>query len=124
MGLSIDWHELSGTGSKMQRVMTARKSIENLFNTLFWDGTMIVAMFLGAVLSFKIMDIPFYYALIFMGFVVSYLIVSFTTGLWVLKPIDRHLENLEGLNTKIYEFVNSVATLKIFNLDQVSYWKG
>ena len=37
LGLSVDWHELTGSGNKMQRLMTARKSLETLNDLYFWD---------------------------------------------------------------------------------------
>lgn len=100
----------------MQRVMAARKGAYDLFENYFWDVSEFVAIFVSMFISVYVMDMPKYFIFPLMLYVTSYLFVSYYTGTWLLKPTNRYYETLEDLSTKVYEFVNSIATVKLFNL--------
>ena len=116
MGMSLSWHELSGSGGKMQRVTNARTGFFELFQSFFWDGTEFLGIFVSVLISVYLMDMPSYFVILIYGYVVSYLWLSYVTGNWLLKPTNKYFKSLEILNSKVYEFVNSIATVKVFNL--------
>ncbi len=116
MGMSLSWHELSGSGGKMQRITQARTGLFELFQSFFWDGTEFMGIFVSVVISVYLMDMPSYFILLLYGYIISYLWVSYVTGNWLLKLTNKYFKTLETLNSKVYEFVNSIATVKVFNL--------
>jgi len=116
MGMSLSWHELSGSGGKMQRITQARSGLFELFQSFFWDGTEFMGIFVSVVISVYLMDMPSYFILLLYGYIISYLWVSYVTGNWLLKLTNTYFKTLEKLNSKVYEFVNSIATVKVFNL--------
>jgi ATP-binding cassette subfamily B protein len=116
MGMSLSWHELSGSGGKMQRITTARSGLFELFQSFFWDGTEFLAIFVSVIIAVYFMDMPIYFIIPIYGYIISYLWVSYITGNWLLKPTNAYFKSLETLNSKVYEFVNSIAMVKVFNL--------
>jgi ABC-type multidrug transport system fused ATPase/permease subunit len=116
MGMSLSWHELSGSGGKMQRVTNGRAGLFELFQSIFWDGSEFIAIFISVVISVYFMDMPLYFVALFYGYIISYLWVSYVTGNWLLKLTNKYFKTLETLTSKVYEFVNSIATVKVFNL--------
>tara|TARA_R110002124_G_scaffold287365_1_gene474266 strand:- start:198532 stop:200373 length:1842 start_codon:yes stop_codon:yes gene_type:complete len=116
MGMSLSWHELSGSGGKMQRITTARAGLFELFQSFFWDGSEFLAIFISVLISVYFMDMPVYFIIPIYGYIISYLWVSYVTGNWLLKPTNAYFKSLETLNSKVYEFVNSIAMVKVFNL--------
>jgi ATP-binding cassette subfamily B protein len=116
MGMSLSWHELSGSGGKMQRITTARSGLFELFQSFFWDGTEFLAIFVSVLIAVYFMDMPIYFIVPIYGYIISYLWVSYITGNWLLKPTNAYFKSLETLNSKVYEFVNSIAMVKVFNL--------
>jgi|TARA_R110002126_G_scaffold13118_1_gene55812 ATP-binding cassette subfamily B protein len=116
MGMSLSWHELSGSGGKMQRITNARSGLFELFQSMFWDGSEFIAIFISVVISVYFMDMPLYFVALFYGYIISYLWVSYVTGNWLIKLTNKYFKTLETLTSKVYEFVNSIATVKVFNL--------
>lgn len=116
MNMSLSWHELSGSGGKMQRVTNARHGLFELFQSFFWDITGFVGIFITVIISVSVMNMPSYFILLIYGFIISYLTLSSISGNWLLKPTNKYFEALEILNSKVYEFVNSIASVKVFNL--------
>ena len=100
----------------MQRIVTARKGLFDLFENYFWDVSDFLAIFVSMFISVYVMDMPNYFIIPLALYVTTYIAASYYTGQWLLKPTNRYYETLENLSTKVYEFVNSIATVKLFNL--------
>ena len=124
MRMPLSWHELSGSGGKMQRIVAARKGLFDLFENYFWDVSDFVAIFVSLFVSVYVMDMPNYFIIPLALYVTTYIAASYYTGKWLLKPTNRYYETLEDLSTKVYEFVNSIATVKLFNLHRFLMTEG
>jgi ATP-binding cassette subfamily B protein len=80
--LPLSWHENQGSGGKLQRVMTARNAIKQLFNMYKWFLVPFLGSIFAITLSVFIMKAPPWFLLLYLGFMVSYCLV----GWIVAKP--------------------------------------
>jgi ABC-type multidrug transport system fused ATPase/permease subunit len=118
LSLPLDWHEMKGSGARMQQISTARKSLIELYYMLFWDILPLIAAILAVIVSITAMRAPAHYYGLFSAYVVVYMTISTMTGKWMYAPQDKLNKSLENVFSKIYEFANGVATVKIFNIQK------
>ncbi len=115
--LSLNWHEAQGSGGKLQRVMTARNSLKQLFDMYKWTVIPFTSSILAISISLLAIEAPLFFLLLFAGFIISFGYV----GWHVAKPLpglyDRHNVLLEKLISGVYEFVGAVRTVKAFHMD-------
>lgn len=114
--LSLNWHESQGSGSKMQRITTARSSLKQLYNIYKWSLVPFVGSVIGIFASVILIDAPFYFLLLYAGFIVTFMAVGVYTARNLPKMHDRHNKMLEKLTARVYEFVGAVRTVKAFNM--------
>ena len=81
--LPLRWHEEQGSGGKLQRVMTARNAIKQLFNMYKWYMVPFTGSLIAIVLSVSIMQAPWWILLLYLGFILSF----GTVGYFVAKPL-------------------------------------
>lgn len=116
LGLSIDWHELSGSGGKLQRVLKARDSMKGLIERYFWTILPYVGLSVSLVASIILLKTPAVFILLFFLYISSYVALILLTMSWLRKGHRRHNETMEAVVGKVYEFLNSVATVKAFTM--------
>jgi ABC-type multidrug transport system fused ATPase/permease subunit len=114
--LPLSWHEEQGSGGKMQRIMTARKSLNGLHQIYKWAIVPFVGIFIGVMISIITVDAPFYYVGIFILFLASYVTIAVKTGSDIPGLHNEHNKLLERLNSGVYEFVAAIRTVKSFNM--------
>jgi ABC-type multidrug transport system fused ATPase/permease subunit len=114
--LPLPWHEAQGSGGKLQRVMTARTSLKQMYNIYKWTAVPFTAGILSIILSIVMIDAPWFFFLLYGGFIVTF----FVTGLYMARKIpeyhNRHNIVLEKLMAGVYEFVSAVRTVKAFHM--------
>lgn len=114
--LPLSWHEAQGSGGKMQRIMTARNAVKQLYNIYKWSVTPFTGTIIGIIASIAMINAPWYFILIYVGFVASFFAVAWLTG----KPLpglhNAHNKLLEKLQSGVYEFVSSVRTVRAFHM--------
>jgi ATP-binding cassette subfamily B protein len=114
--LPLAWHEAQGSGGKLQRAMTARASMKQMYNIYKWTAVPFTAGLLSIVLSVAMLDAPWFFLLLYAGFIATFI----ATGLFMARKIpklhDRHNAVLEKLMSGVYEFVSAVRTVKAFHM--------
>lgn len=114
--LPLTWHELQGSGSKLQRIMQARNSLKQLFMIYKWSVVPFFGSALAIFISIAMMDVPYFFILLYAGFIGSF----FFGAWWTARPIpelhNRHNIILEKLMAGVYEFVSAVRTVKAFHM--------
>lgn len=114
--LPLTWHEAQGSGGKLQRVMTARSSIKQMYNIYKWTAVPFTASVAAIVLSIVMIDAPVGFLGLYAGFIASF----FAVAAIMAKPIpalhNRHNVFLEKLMSGVYEFVSAVRTVKAFDM--------
>lgn len=114
--LPLPWHEAQGSGGKLQRVMTARSSIKQMYNIYKWTAVPFTAGVLSIILSVVMIDAPLFFFLFYVGFIVTFI----AAGLYMARRIpdlhNRHNVLLEKLISGVYEFVSAVRTVKAFHM--------
>ncbi len=116
LGLSIDWHELSGSGGKLQRVLKARESMKNLIEQYFWTILPYIGLSVSLTASILLVETPVVFILFFFLYISSYIGVILLTMVWLKQGHRKHNETMEAVVGKVYEFLNSVATVKAFTM--------
>lgn len=116
--LPESWHEEKASGEKLTRLTTARKSVNELMHTFFWNVTELPGLIVVIVLSMMALGAPYYYVLLYMGFVTSFLVIGFWTGHWLNKRFADENSTLEKVIGGVYEFIVSTSTVRFFNLKQ------
>lgn len=114
--LPLDWHETRGSGGKLQQIMTARKSYFELGRIVRWSIIPVIGSLLGAVISIATLDAPIFFAALYLGFVTSYLWLSWYIGQRIPHLFDKHNERMEKLLSSVYEFVSAIRTVKAFSI--------
>lgn len=122
--LSLNWHEAQGSGGKLQRVMTGRRSYQELTRHIRWDVVPLVGSILAIGVTYAVTPIPVLYALFFAGFIVSYLFAGWYFGLPFLALYDQYHEKFEKLLSGVYEFVSAIRTVKAFDLGETIHRKA
>lgn len=114
--LPLAWHEAQGSGGKLQRIMTARSSIRQMYNIYKWTAIPFTAGILAIIFSVVMIDAPKSFLLLYFGFIVTFC----WTAAWMARPIpelhNRHNIFLEKLMSGVYEFVSAVRTVKAFHM--------
>lgn len=118
MALPHSWHEQSGSGGKLQQVIIARQSFRMVMDIIAWDVTTFIASILALIISIAVMDVPPIFYVFYGAFLVSYLYVSIITIPRLDKYLDRSRAVFERISSTVYEFVNSITTVKSFNLSK------
>lgn len=115
-GLPLPWHEAQGSGGKLQRVMTARNSLKQMYNIYKWTAVPFAAGILAIVFSIVMLEAPAFFLLMYGGFIATF----FAAGLFMARKIpelhNRHNGFLEKLMSGVYEFVSAVRTVKTFHM--------
>lgn len=115
-GLPLPWHEAQGSGGKLQRVMTARSSLKQIYNIYKWTAVPFTASVIAIIFSILMLDAPPFFLLMYAGFIATF----FATGLYMARKIpelhNRHNKFLEKLMSGVYEFVSAVRTVKAFHM--------
>lgn len=114
--LPLSWHEAQGSGGKMQRIMTARNSVKQLYNIYKWSVTPFIGTMIGIISSIAMIDAPWYFILIYVGFVASFFTMAWYTGRPLPGLHNKHNKLLEKLQSGVYEFVSSVRTVRAFHM--------
>lgn len=114
--LPLHWHEAQGSGGKMQRIMTARNSIKQLYNIYKWTVIPFVGSLIGIVASVIAIDAPFYFMLMYIGFGMTFFAAAWATGRPLPELHNKHNKLLERLLSGVYEFVSSVRTVRAFHM--------
>lgn len=114
--LPESWHEEHASGEKLQRLITARQSVFDLLENGFWHLVTIPALLIVIAGSLFMLDAPLYFALLYSGYIVSYMVGSFVTGGWLMDRFQDYNETLEKVIGGVYEFMISTATVRFFNL--------
>jgi len=114
--LSLNWHESQGSGGKLQRVMTGRKSYDELVRHIRWDFFPLLGAIVAVIVSVLITEIPSFYLALFLIFIVSYIWATWFFGRAYLRKYDVFNQKFEKLLSGVYEFVSSIRTAKAFNI--------
>jgi len=114
--LSLDWHEKQGSGGKLQRIMTARTGVQELLRFYRWDLFPFIGDMTAITISLFILEIPFYYFFLFLGFASTYIWASWFFSRPFLNLFNRYHEKFEKLLSGVYEFVSSMRTVKSYHL--------
>ena len=114
--LPLDWHEARGSGGKLQQIMTARKAYFELGRVVRWAIIPVIGSLIGAAISVVTLDAPLFFLWIFVGFVSSYLYLSWYIGKKIPMLFDKHNERMEKLLSSVYEFVSAIRTVKAFSI--------
>lgn len=115
--LPLNWHEEQGSGSKLQRVMTARTSLKQLYNIYKWSLVPFIGGVVAIILSVAAIKAPAYFFLLFFGFTVTFITAATKLAKTLSQLHDRHNKTLEQLMARVYEFVSAVRTVKAFNME-------
>lgn len=118
MKLSHNWHEASGSGGKFQQVVVARQNLLSIMQGVMWDLTSFAGSIAALVLSVTIMDVPKMFYLFYALFFAVFLYVSVVTIPRLYKYLDESRATFEKISSTVYEFVNSITTVKSFNLSK------
>lgn len=114
--LPLSWHEQTGSGGKLQQIMTARKAFFDLGRIVRWSIVPVVGAMLGVIISILTLDAPLFYIPIYMAFLGSYIFFSWYIGRRIPMLFDKHNERMEKLLSGVYEFVSAIRTVKAFSI--------
>ena len=114
--LPLHWHEAQGSGGKMQRIMTARNSIKQLYNIYKWTVIPFAGTMIGIVSSVVAINAPFHFVLMYIGFGMTFFGAAWMTGRPLPELHNQHNKLLERLLSGVYEFVSSVRTVRAFHM--------
>jgi ATP-binding cassette subfamily B protein len=114
--LSLMWHESQGSGSKLQRVMTGRRGYEEILRHIRWDIFPLFGNIIAVFVTFLITEMPTYYLGMYLGFIVTYIFISWLLARPYLRLYDKFNIKFEKLTSGVYEFVSSIRTVKAFHL--------
>jgi|GEM_PF-5484714 len=114
--LPLHWHEAQGSGGKLQRVMTARKSLQQLYRLYKWYIVPFIGTMVGVFISILMIDLPSWFILIFGGFTLSFFATAWLMARKLTGLHDRHNTVLEKLLSGVYEFVSAIRTVKSFHM--------
>lgn len=114
--LPLTWHEAQGSGGKLQRVMTARSSIKQIYNIYKWTAVPFTASVAAIVLSIVMIDAPAGFLGLYAGFIASFFAVAAIMARPIPALHNRHNVFLEKLMSGVYEFVSAVRTVKAFDM--------
>ena len=116
VSLPTAWHELEGTGNKLQRIVTARNAFFDIALVYFYQGLDFVGTLLMALVAIIITDTP----LIFMLYLVVYIVGYVSLALFFGKNENKHsyeiAKHFEQTLGKTYEFASSIVTVKSLSL--------
>lgn len=114
--LPLDWHEARGSGGKLQQIMNARKAYFELGRVVRWTIIPVIGSMAGALISVITLDAPFFFVYLYLGFLTSYLFLSWYIGKQIPALFDKHNERMEKLLSGVYEFVSAIRTVKAFSI--------
>lgn len=115
-GLPLSWHESQGSGGKLQRVMTARSSMKQMYAIYKWSLIPFLGGIIAIFLSIAMMKAPFFFLLMYAGFIVTFLAAGIYTARKIPELHNRHNILNEKLMAGVYEFVSAVRTVKAFHM--------
>lgn len=118
MSLSVDWHELTGSGNKMQRLLMARTALKNLKNLFFWEFLPFLAALTATVFSIIALDIDYKYIAYFIAFLTSFVGFVFCFRRFLQARLDHFQAVTEDLVGSVYEFLRSVPTVVSYGLQK------
>lgn len=117
-GLSLHWHETQGSGGKLQRVMTARAGLKQLYRLYKWYLVPFASALIGIVISIFMINAPSWFIFLYAGFVINFFAVAWFLARRLPELHDRHNYALEGLLAGVYEFVSAIRTVRAFNMEK------
>lgn len=115
-GLPLSWHESQGSGSKLQRVMTARSSMKQLYAVYKWSLVPFTGGLIAIFLSIAMMKAPLYFVALYIGFIVTFFIGGIYSARKIPELHNKHNALNERLMAGVYEFVSAVRTVKAFHM--------
>lgn len=115
--LPLQWHEDQGSGGKLQRVMTARASLKQLYRLYKWQIMPFLGTLAAVIASVLMIDTPAWFILFFAGMVASFFAVAWLLSRRLNALHDKHNSALEGMLAGVYEFVGAVRTVKSFHME-------
>ncbi|HEY8190320.1 MAG TPA: ABC transporter ATP-binding protein, partial [Micavibrio sp.] len=116
--LPLSWHESQGSGGKLQRVMTARGSLKQLYMVYKWSLIPFIAGVLAIFVSILMMKAPFFFIPMYAGFIITFFIAGFYSARKIPELHNRHNILNEKLMAGVYEFVSAVRTVKAFHMGE------
>jgi ATP-binding cassette subfamily B protein len=122
--LPESWHADRASGEKLQRLLSARKGMERLMDLGFWRVSEIPGLVIVLIVTMITLEAPWYYLLMYLGFMTSFGCVGIWTGKWLSAGFERENETLEKVVGGVYEFVLSTSTVKSFNLKKHAMTKA
>lgn len=115
-GLSLHWHETQGSGGKLQRIMTARGGLKQLYRLYKWYLVPFISALIGIVISIFMINAPFWFIFLYAGFVINFFAAAWILARRLPELHDKHNYALEGLLAGVYEFVSAIRTVKAFDM--------
>lgn len=115
--LSLNWHENQESGGVLQRVMTGRKSFQELMRHIRWDFFYTAGHLVAIIVSTFLIDIPLFFLPLYILFFTSYLAVSWISSKPFFNLYDKFNITFERLLGGIYEFISAIRTVKSFHLN-------
>lgn len=114
--LPLNWHESQGSGGKLQRVMTARSSIKQIYAVYKWSLVPFIGGIVAIFLSVLMMGAPIFYLALYGGFIISFALAAWWAARKIPELHNRHNMAHERLMAGVYEFVSAVRTVKAFHM--------
>ncbi len=114
--LPLTWHESQGSGGKLQRVMTARNSIKQIYAVYKWSLVPFIGGIIAIFLSIFMMGAPLFYLALYAGFIVSFALAAWWAARKIPALHNKHNMMHERLMAGVYEFVSAVRTVKAFHM--------
>lgn len=116
--LPLAWHEAQGSGGKMQRIMTARNSVKQLYNIYKWTVIPFAGTMIGICASVVMIKAPLYFVFLYIGFTMTFFAAAWRTGRPLPELHNQHNKLFEKLLSGVYEFVSSVRTVRAFHMQE------
>ncbi len=114
--LPLSWHNQNGSGTKIQRIETAKKNLSNLVHFFALDICKDLGNIIGLLVSIYFMNAPLIFILLLVLYCIIYILVGWYFVSKSVVFVDSANKELEILSSKIYEFISSISILKLFNL--------
>jgi len=116
MSLSESWHENRSSGEKLQRILSARQFSYEFLELFFWQLLNIPAIVIMILATILALNAPPYLIILYFLYLLTYIFGSYITGNWLKPRYEDYNASLEKTIGKSYEFLNSTATVRLFNL--------
>lgn len=114
--LPVSWHEVNVSGNQMQRILRGREGFDIMMRHVYFVGAPFIASFIGTAIAVQASDAPFYFIPFYVLFLLTYVGITIFIIRYLSRRIGRYHEHVEHTVGKVYEFMNAMPTVKMFNL--------